>query len=348
MSDATLKATIAFILKERDPDRKLSIVFMGGEPTAAYPLIKEVVHSIEAAIPRDPEKLRFDITTNGTLLTDEMMRFFARHNVKVLISLDGDRASHDLKRRTVDGEGTFDEIVKRLAIVRRYQPYLGTKMTPTAETVHNLLHDVQTLVGLGFRRLLIGPASGVEWPEAQLAVLAVQIRAVLDWRDTHPDRDQINLSFDEVGKQTSLCGQENRWGCRAGRTGIAIDVDGSLSPCSKIIGTDKPRGSQLRMGDVHNGIVEEETHLRLNGYIPNTRTTCWSCGLRGACMGGCYAANIEANNSPWIPAPDTCSVAEVVLRVTREHLEEKEDLALRTSGLARARRSDQSEELRAR
>ena len=336
MPNDTANAALKFMLEQWDPDHFVDVIFMGGEPTSAFPLLKRMVLAIEKEIPIDPQKYRYDVTTNGTLLTEEMMSFFAAHNVRVLLSVDGDRETHDEKRRWVDGRGSFDMIVERLPMIRRYQPYLGARMTPTAQTIGRLLYDVKALVALGFRKLIIGPATGVEWPPEALRTLKEQANAVLDWKKRHQDLSGLSISLEEVSETASCGGDDFRWGCRAGRTGLAIDIDGTVFPCSKIIGTDKPRGSQLRMGDVFKGITEEDTHLKLNGHVPVAKPGCWSCEVRGSCLGGCFAANIEATGSAFSPAFETCEVTKTLLELGRERADVEEKMAAHLAGNASA------------
>ena len=74
------------------------VSFYGGEPLLEFELIKQVVDYTEKEANLLGKEIVFTITTNGTLLDDEKIHFFVKHNFVVLISIDGPKESHDRYR----------------------------------------------------------------------------------------------------------------------------------------------------------------------------------------------------------------------------------------------------------
>ena len=60
------------------------------------------------------------MTTNGTLMTEEVIEFLVKHEFNLMISLDGDKKSHDINRRFKSGKGSFDVILKNLSRLKAY------------------------------------------------------------------------------------------------------------------------------------------------------------------------------------------------------------------------------------
>lgn len=60
------------------------------------------------------------IQTNGTLLTDEWCEFLRENNWLVGISIDGPRAVHDAYRLARNGQGTFDEVMKGIEMLKHH------------------------------------------------------------------------------------------------------------------------------------------------------------------------------------------------------------------------------------
>ena len=60
----------------------------------------------------------FLITTNGTLIHGEIANWLSKNKerVRIKLSLDGDKQTHDRNRVKIDGTGTFDEIIKKYSI----------------------------------------------------------------------------------------------------------------------------------------------------------------------------------------------------------------------------------------
>ena len=83
---------IDFLFTQCREAQDLKVLFFGGEPMMEFDLIRlSVLHACERAAAAG-KKMRFHMTTNGTLFDDERMAFLARHGVMCLVSMDGDRA----------------------------------------------------------------------------------------------------------------------------------------------------------------------------------------------------------------------------------------------------------------
>lgn len=118
MDFATAKKAIDMYLEmfqtgqDFNPDRTPTIAFYGGEPLLNYKLIKECIEYIERKYRN--LKVRYTTTTNGTLLTDEIIHFFKKYDVNILVSLDGPEEEHDRNRVYANGKGTFKDIYRNI------------------------------------------------------------------------------------------------------------------------------------------------------------------------------------------------------------------------------------------
>jgi uncharacterized protein len=110
MSKETLeivtRATIPYGAKGR-----LTYHFFGGEPLLRFDHIKLAVEILEEAVSAGTiARPLYTITTNLTLLTDEIISFFKKHDVRVGVSVDGPEDIHDKLRAYADGRGTFNKV----------------------------------------------------------------------------------------------------------------------------------------------------------------------------------------------------------------------------------------------
>lgn len=86
---------------------EIGVVLHGGEPLLAGPeTISHAVNAIRTAVGGD-KYVAIDIQTNGLLLDEEFLELFASLDVKIGLSLDGDRAMHDRHRRRPGGAGSY-------------------------------------------------------------------------------------------------------------------------------------------------------------------------------------------------------------------------------------------------
>jgi uncharacterized protein len=115
------KKAVDFFIERSAINRKETppaITFYGGEVLKRFGLLKEVVEWTKS---KDlfPE-YRFSLTTNGTLLTDEIIAYFVENNIAILLSLDGPGKIHNRYRVFRNGKGTFDTIMRNLERIQKY------------------------------------------------------------------------------------------------------------------------------------------------------------------------------------------------------------------------------------
>lgn len=93
--------------------RKPMITFYGGEPLINFQLIKECILYIENNY--SEYNVNYSLTTNGTLLNDEIIDFLYKHNINAIVSLDGPREEHNRNRVYRNGQGTFDDVYENIS-----------------------------------------------------------------------------------------------------------------------------------------------------------------------------------------------------------------------------------------
>src|ERR1700678_232213 len=94
------------------------VILHGGEPLLAGVVRLRRICEI---LRREVEKvcaLDRRIPTNGVLLDDSVCQMFAEQQVKVGISIDGDRAANDRHRRYADGRSSYDQVVRAIGRLR--------------------------------------------------------------------------------------------------------------------------------------------------------------------------------------------------------------------------------------
>ena len=57
---------------------------------------------------KEYDETHFTLTTNASLITDEIAHFFKENHFIPVISLDGSKKEHDKHRVDADRKGTFD------------------------------------------------------------------------------------------------------------------------------------------------------------------------------------------------------------------------------------------------
>ncbi|NUR25035.1 MAG: radical SAM protein, partial [Catenulispora sp.] len=94
-------------------------VLHGGEPLlcpAGH--LGQIISTLRTAV-ADVAAADFRVHTNGVRLDEKYLSLFVQENVLVGVSLDGDRAGNDLRRRYADGRTSHPQVLRALALLRR-------------------------------------------------------------------------------------------------------------------------------------------------------------------------------------------------------------------------------------
>ncbi|GAB7181453.1 FxsB family cyclophane-forming radical SAM/SPASM peptide maturase [Kitasatospora sp. Ki12] len=93
------------------------VVLHGGEPLLAGPdRLRRAAEALRAALPPGCA-LDLRIHTNGVLLSRAFCTLFAELDLKVGISLDGDKAANDRHRRFADGRSSHPQVLRAVALL---------------------------------------------------------------------------------------------------------------------------------------------------------------------------------------------------------------------------------------
>ncbi len=293
MSLDVARPAVDLLFDYSEDGAELNITHFGGEPTLNFKTIKFVTEYAEEKAKENKKTVSFNTTSNGVLLDEEMVDYFARHDIHVLLSIDGLAATHDRFRVDKRGRGTFQRAVQGLKLLKTRQPYIGVKMTVMPDGVSTLFDDVQGLHDLGVNHFVIGHATGIVWSETDMENFAAAWERLYRW---YGSASRLDLKID------AFEGEDHGayFGCQAGRNSISVAVDGQISPCSKILGIDNKR-LLGKLGDVRYGL----THLKNRAELVSCaglRSACEAEGIAEGYRGGCFAANYEDGGDLFKPS----------------------------------------------
>lgn len=127
MSWDTAKASLDFLYDHSKDESNISIGFYGGEPLLNYRTILKCVKYSEKIF-ADKNRI-YLITTNGSIINNDIVKMFNDYNFSVVVSLDGPRALNDKNRRFLNnGEGTFERVFNNIAMLKDSLENSGVKL----------------------------------------------------------------------------------------------------------------------------------------------------------------------------------------------------------------------------
>ena len=120
ISDEVISRTAERIAQHAASHRldTVQVVLHGGEPLLAGPArLRRVATELRSAL-TGISGLDLRIHTNGVLLDEEFCELFAEHDVRVGVSIDGDRAANDRHRRYANGRSSYDQVIRAIQLLR--------------------------------------------------------------------------------------------------------------------------------------------------------------------------------------------------------------------------------------
>lgn len=281
--------------------------FFGGEPMLEFdavikPLVEWVHDELKAPF-------RFSITTNGTLLTDERIRFMKRHGFGLLLSMDGNQPVQDYNRPCADGRGSFDLLKPIVPKVLAAWPGVTFRMTAVPETCSHLFESIMWASAQGFTNFFVTPNVFEAWGDEARNVLAYELKKYSDYyfdckskgikpikfstfEQAFEDLKQIALaekqgSYRDMPK-CSACGK-----CGLGASRFAsIHPNGNLYACQEMTSNEGGE-SPFYIGSIYTGVDDGRRRALMESFdmLPVRGEYCDVCKYDRVCDGGCVANN---------------------------------------------------------
>ena len=307
----TAKKAIDYVVKRSGPRRNIEIDLFGGEPTMIMDTIKEII-----AYAREHEKewkknVRFTMTTNATLLNDEMMDFMDKEMGNIILSLDGRKEVNDNVRIKVDGSGSYDDIlpnIKKMIDKRTEGKMYFVRGTFTRANT-DFYEDVKAMVNEGFREISIEPV--VLENGHPLALREEDLPTIFDnydklyeeMRRRKVEGDEFKFYHFNIDLQGGPCVYKRISGCGAGFEYVAITPQGEVYPCHQFVGKE-----EYKLGSIWDDTYDAELGKKFKKAHIYNKPKCKDCWARFYCSGGCQANNVNFNGDMNIPYEIGCKM----------------------------------------
>ncbi len=294
---AKIRKTMTF-----NPGKKAAITFYGGEPLMNYKVLKQAVEYTNAEYP--DVDLLYNITTNGTLLTDEYAKFLTDNNFVISVSFDGSKKNHDRNRVFSDGKGSFDTVYGNLKRFREnYPDYAMVRLLLVQDHFTDLLDNdrffeensgiipniamvnfvLSTNTGYfsnvtaenvqnyftQYNQLIQKYMDRTISGEAMSSYLYMMLGMGLYVANGRP---RVNNAKVPMLPFTAAC---------VPGTKISVRTDGTYDMCERV-------NSTIPIGDVNNGIDKDTVRDIIIDYNDKVTKSCHECPVTSMC-GACYA-----------------------------------------------------------
>lgn len=132
------KIAIDRFIRETSPQKLSLSILGGGEPLISWPLVKEIIEYTEVRAEKYGKNVDISITTNASLITDEIIEYFKTHRIITVVSYEIIEEIQNLHR------GHYQLVKQKINRMFElgYTPQFNTVITP--ENVHRIPEIVDT------------------------------------------------------------------------------------------------------------------------------------------------------------------------------------------------------------
>lgn len=282
-------AQLASLLSYVPRGDQFVITFLGGEPLLYPDIIRTIVRDARLLTAGREIDLRFDIVTNGTLVTAELAEMLAEMKAGVTVSIDGAPEDNDKARVTKSGKGSSAMILKGLAELIKVRARLGSLTAGAVFGSHNLnvVAAWKFLSELPFDSIKFDFAAeiGDEFSSRRFAQGVVEVADLAFKKGGEAELRRLH-SFDHLFR--TLDDQiriQNH--CLAGKTHLQLDTDGKFTACQWFVGQkDETLGEGLTLD-----LTAKNKRLLAFADPLIEKNGCGTCWARHICGGGCMSVN---------------------------------------------------------
>ncbi|MBE6049122.1 MAG: thioether cross-link-forming SCIFF peptide maturase [Clostridium sp.] len=312
MSVETAKKAIEYVIKRSGPRKNIEIDLFGGEPTMIMDKLKEVIEYARSKEKEWGKNIRFTMTTNATLLNDDMMDFMDKEMGNIILSLDGRKEINDNVRIKVDGSGSYDDIlpnIKKMISKRTKGKTYYVRGTFTRQN-SDFYEDVVAMLNEGFREISIEPV--VLEDKHALSIREEDLPTIFENYDKlyeemrrrrKEGKDEFTFYHFNIDLQGGPCVYKRISGCGAGFEYVAITPQGEVYPCHQFVGKE-----EYKLGDIYEDTFNTELAKTFKKAHIYNKPKCKNCWARFYCSGGCQANNVAFNGDMNVPYEIGCKM----------------------------------------
>lgn len=287
---------------------KINIEFHGGEPLLNYKAMKAFVELANDILYE--YEIVYQLTTNATILDDEIVGFLKENIKHLTVSFDGNQLSHDLNRIDANGRGTYDLVkLNGLRLLNVYGDTLRIRMTYDTTTVMNLSDNIIHLIEMGFSIIVAQPdIFDRNWSDEKVEILEHEILKLK--RARFKKSVYINLLDKVLLKEKGEC-------C-IGKDGENIYPDGSIYACTMAAGNN-----EFKIGNIEDGVDKKKVDF-IKEHSLKCMSSCTGCSFARYCdCERCRIVNRIVSGNYYSPVGIQCALNNIMIKCNGYRLHEK-------------------------
>jgi uncharacterized protein len=293
----------------------------GGEALLYPEKVKYVISVIIAGCKKEGAPIpSFEISTNASLLTDDLIAFFEENKVSLFIGYDGISASQNQNRVLKNsGVGTFEKCFSSIKNLYLKKPanLVTINTVISSNNVHWLNESFDFLhnefPGFSFS---FNIAFNTAWDDHTLQVLKSELHILAEKYIDIIITKNPNFSLGIFDKQISLdinaALPVTYPRCGACETTFSITPEGYIEACAQLTGLDIEE--YCIVGNLVQGLNPGKAKVFKDSLLNYANTTiCADCDLKVRCYNFCPSTNYLSSHDIYAVSPSQCEISKILI-----------------------------------
>ena len=284
----------------------ITISFFGGEPLINFNLIKNVVIYVKKV--SGDKNIHLSMTTNATLITQEIADFLNENKFNINVSLDGCEQKHNTHRKYKNGEGTYFDVVEGIKKISPNLITIRSTMTPNGTDIQDVLAETEK------RRIsdcfVACAYETIKTDDDYVSIICKYQVAIDDFYE-----NVKNKNYDKCIGNRTIYNILYRYAhfhsretyCDALLWGVTVDINGNIYPCHRFCNV-----TETVLGNINDGLNYNVCNKYIESFLLKNKDKCKYCWASNICGGNCPYMNYLFNNHCEEPAEEVCRINKII------------------------------------
>ena len=285
----------------------------GGEPTLRWKELKQSTAFFRNQSSKLGVKSIVTLNTNG-VLSNEKMEWITNNIDKIIISLDGIGATHDMQRPLKNGEGSFSKVWKTIRFLGEKKKKFSVRVTITENNVSHMREMVESLSEFDINGIEFEPLSICGRVYTENIVAPTSDQFISFYKSANEAAVQKNVTISYSGVRLGFI--NNKY-CGAAGKNFAVTPSGHVTFCHRVSDPNDSHAPFFFYGNysvAKNTFIFDYDKIRFMKNLNCEKSNaCKDCFVKWNCGGGCYAQNLAETDSLLLDIQaERCSITHAI------------------------------------
>lgn len=292
---------ISFMINNCPEESNYSVNFFGGEPLLESDTLIDTVTRVCELFPE--KSFQFSITTNGTIMDKQMVAFFRKYQISLLISFDGPKEIvNKYRKHKNDSIDTYSLVLANTELLKKEDiPFcFRATVVPSSQRLMEIVllfesHEVPYYLVPCFNPGNDNKGAFLDWDNESFFE---EYERVSSFFLSKIEKNEPIFCYSFISKIKAVHQQFfSKYPCGIGINLFSVTNTGNIFPCMNFA-----THPETVIGNIYSGI-NQDRRMQFMPFDVDSINGCKDCIIRYQCAGGCLSGRYDTNNKSILP-PD--------------------------------------------